>query len=93
MLASATVSAVAVEIVAAALSESAPVSGARVSSIHSSPPSRRRGLKPFVYVEKFKQLVVASLAEAWIETYPLYTPEMSPPVASLAEAWIETPVR
>ena len=37
-----------------------------------------------------KALLVASLAEAWIETPNFAADAVARPVASLAEAWIET---
>ena len=57
--------------------------------MHSSPPSRRRGLK-FKDQEKYnKTVAVASLAEAWIEIFAMSIYSSSGRVASLAEAWIE----
>ena len=56
-----------------------------------SPPSRRRGLKPWRSKMQLMTSFVASLAEAWIETPPGVGGTGGSPVASLAEAWIETP--
>ena len=55
-----------------------------------SPPSRRRGLKHVEPQFFYNLFMVASLAEAWIETGPMLWVERTPKVASLAEAWIET---
>ena len=54
-----------------------------------SPPSRRRGLKHRL-VEGRTGGLVASLAEAWIETRYGIQGALGRSVASLAEAWIET---
>ena len=55
-----------------------------------SPPTRRRGLKPYSIKGGWYLRKVASHAEAWIETSLArgYPPMAS--VASHAEAWIET---
>ena len=58
-----------------------------------SPPMRRRGLKlSFGHVGSYSALV-ASHAEAWIETQSVAKPLESRLVASHAEAWIETGLR
>ena len=54
-----------------------------------SPPSRRRGLKSMLFLPLFQEVLVASLAEAWIEITITKAPYLAKPVASLAEAWIE----
>ena len=57
-----------------------------------SPPVRRRGLKRASGVAGAPAALVASRAEAWIET-PVTCPNNAlPRVASRAEAWIETTV-
>src|SRR3546814_16748025 len=55
-----------------------------------SPPARRRGSKRLSEARGFLEAMVASCAEAWIETYchPDHPPRTV--VASCAEAWIET---
>ena len=56
----------------------------------ASPPSRRRGLKLAAKQTCCKASLVASLAEAWIETCNWCCCRRWCRVASLAEAWIET---
>ena len=56
-----------------------------------SPPVRRRGLKPVVPRAVVVGFIVASRAEAWIETVRQpFTFTTCVRVASRAEAWIET---
>jgi len=58
-----------------------------------SPPSRRRGLKHGWWEQAASMSLVASLAEAWIETIHACILHDDPQVASLAEAWIETMIQ
>ena len=58
-----------------------------------SPPARRRGLKRVVERDGEPWFVVASRAEAWIETHLLAERVLKGLVASRAEAWIETAKR
>ena len=60
-----------------------------LAGVVESPPSRRRGLK-LQPTDLFARWLVASLAEAWIETIRLPPSAYFTMVASLAEAWIET---
>mgnify|MGYP000865798304 CR=1 FL=1 len=55
-----------------------------------SPPVRRRGLKLLALRAVFSAELVASRAEAWIETYMCQRRYVRIAVASRAEAWIET---
>ena len=55
-----------------------------------SPPSRRRGLKPHIALYTCRAALVASFAEAWIETDNGLVIATAEAVASFAEAWIET---
>ena len=55
-----------------------------------SPPVRRRGLKHATVQPKSATGLVASRAEAWIETNEDDAKEAEGMVASRAEAWIET---
>ena len=57
-----------------------------------SPPTRRRGLKPYCGMEQGGCAGVASHAEAWIETPCADSATLAAVVASHAEAWIETVV-
>ena len=54
-----------------------------------SPPSRRRGLKDLVINRIPDTDLVASFAEAWIESIGKVSPDPVLRVASFAEAWIE----
>ena len=55
-----------------------------------SPPVRRRGLKLEFFGCPFSCCIVASRAEAWIETMEAANNAYLSAVASRAEAWIET---
>ena len=55
-----------------------------------SPPVRRRGLKLLLVLPLMLSGLVASRAEAWIETGGRSRMRMEEDVASRAEAWIET---
>ena len=61
-----------------------------LADVPSSPPVRRRGLKPEFGHKPSMKKIVASRAEAWIETGLGQPCRKRYLVASRAEAWIET---
>ena len=55
----------------------------------TSLPLRKRGLKFWIWERGVLVAGVASLAEAWIEIFAVWSMFICHGVASLAEAWIE----